>query len=305
MQCMIFAACLVVFFLQNLVSPAQAQSSMGDVSYARLQQKSVHNAYQRKESLLDMLRFHSIRSLELDIHAHKPFHKAEDGDWFVYHHAFDTGSKVEKLSDGLSDIRRYHDENPEHEVITLWLDVKEPFDGGSHNPQSLDSLFERYFADALWSPEDLLARCPSAETLQNAVAGPACTWPTFDDLRGRVLIVLTESPNLAYIENGKSGFQRKAFIAPKISEAGSIAEMPFAVFFNIEFGKVKSSDLTQKIREQGLVSRTWDLNSSKDWTEAVKRGVHHLATNKVNQAKDPWSTTKQGDGSLFAIIPGE
>src|SRR5690606_37557291 len=55
------------------------------VSYAAAVQRSVHNAYERLEPLLDQLVFHRVRSIELDVHSGKEGATAPSGEWLVYH----------------------------------------------------------------------------------------------------------------------------------------------------------------------------------------------------------------------------
>lgn len=283
--------------------PMQAQVASDDQPYHRVQQKSVHNAYQRNETLSEMLNGHGIRSLELDIHSAKRGRPELDGNWYVYHTAFESGSSVDTLSEGLELLRQFHEAHPRHEVITLWMDIKDEFSSPSHTPDALDKVFDEHLDDALFSPSELLENCPAARDLQDTVQADGCSWPDAGTLRGRFMIILTETPNRQYIAQGQEALTRRAFIAPQITKPVDADQQRFAVFFNMEKSVVSNSDSIHKLQNKHLVTRTWDLNDRKSWQMAAGRGVNHLATDKVNTAKDPWATTQKSDGDLFAIIP--
>ncbi|MDF2693646.1 MAG: hypothetical protein K0S65_2029, partial [Labilithrix sp.] len=77
-----------------------------DVPYDRAIQKSVHNAYERDEPLLDQLVYHRVRSLELDVHTRREGASAPARDWFVYHEDYPglRGTTCLQLSDCLGQI---------------------------------------------------------------------------------------------------------------------------------------------------------------------------------------------------------
>merc|ERR1719401_1008296 len=69
-----------------------------------------HNSYERKESIMDQLQYHLIRSLELDIWDSKPGHSDVEGDWFVYHlPLLDTETTCNLLSECLQEFRAWSD----------------------------------------------------------------------------------------------------------------------------------------------------------------------------------------------------
>ncbi len=68
-------------------------------------------------------------------------------------------------------------------------------------------------------PAELLAACPGATTLQEAVTAGECTWPRLEAWRGRVIVMLTggdlgdPSGALASYVGGDAG-ARAAFVRP-------------------------------------------------------------------------------------------
>lgn len=52
------------------------------------------------------------------------------------------------------------------------------------------------------------------------------------------------------------------------------------------------------------MSRSYGLNSDDKWQHAVEHCVHHLATDKVNEKRGPWSRTRNREGWPFELIEG-
>ncbi len=289
----------VLSLLCSLTVPAEDYEAL---PYDRLQQKSVHNAYQRKESLADQLEVYQLRSLELDIFPSKKGKMAPAMDWFVYHSPIDQKSSVNYLSDGLDVLKKFHEEDPNHEVITVFMDIKAPFQNDGHLAEDLDQLLKASLGSILWSPSDLMARCPDSLTLQSSVQKSDCDWPSLQALRGRILFVLTSAPILAYVANGSKAQERSAFIAPQITSLSAIENFPFAVFFNMEKSVALRGDVLRGLHQRNLIGRTWDVNDARTWKALASLPIQHIATDKVNTQKDPWSTTLDADGHVFRVI---
>ncbi|MBL8946342.1 MAG: hypothetical protein JNK45_24465, partial [Myxococcales bacterium] len=161
--------------------------------YDEVRQKSAHNSYQRDEAPFDQLVYHRIRSIELDIHVGKTFEPTEDGVWYVYHtDVVDDATWCVRLGHCLDAVGAFTDAAAAHEVLTLWVDLKDDWDAG-HGPDELDDALQAAFGDALITGPQLLAQagCPDAPSVQAGLLDPACGWPTLEALRGRVLVALT------------------------------------------------------------------------------------------------------------------
>ncbi len=270
--------------------------------YDRWRQKSVHNAYDRRESIHAQLAEHGFRSVELDIHESRLGIGAKARDWWVFHvdlPGFDDSS-CDTLSECLGEIDAFRSEAPQHDVLTLFIDLKDAFGRESHGPRELDALMRAAFpAGSLYEPRDLLARCPEAAGLREAVTGD-CGWPTLGELRGRVLVVLTGgdlcrrgSALRAYLEGTTS--ERAAFVAPELSEACSLktqSRVHGSIFFNL---RGDAHHHAREIAQSGLVSRGYGgglqggINDRTKWREALEAGVQILATDRVDAERDPWT----------------
>jgi hypothetical protein len=255
-----------------------------DLPFNLLKQKSVHNAYQRKESIEDMYNVYGLRSIELDIHSNKLFRPLRAKDWYVYHEWFDLKSNVDTLSEGLrrvADVMR-----EDHDAMTLFVDLKSVFDA-EHTAEDLDQLLSVSLGDKIMRPRDLIERCSGSDRLEEAVR--LCGWPTRSEMRGHVLIILTGASADPYAPNSLIAADRLAFVAPTITKESETIFHSHAVFFNLSKSTVFGSELSERLVQEGKIIRTWDLNSNADWQKALNKPVTHLATNKVNTETDPWA----------------
>ncbi len=290
--CVLFAA----------LTPAHAQPA-----YNELRQKSSHNSYQRSEALLDQLVYHRIRSIELDIHNGKSGWSSVAGNWFVYHTSTDAQTTCHRLSDCLDELRAFHLANPNHEVVTVWVDLKDSFETG-RLPQDLDNRITTHLPSAwLFKPSDVMTGCPGVTSLQAAVTG-ACTWPTHAQLRGRFIFVLTggdvsssTSKLNTYVSNGATATSRVAFIAPDLTSAPGINAKQYAVFFNMESA---NAALATNVHLANFIGRVWNVNDSAAWSRVAPLDVHHIATNKVNYHVDSWAVTHNSLGWPFQCLEG-
>jgi len=283
-------------------APVAASRPDDGLPYDRWHQKSVHNAYDHMDSIGDQLRVHGFRSVEIDIHEGKLGAASIEADWWVYHVAipgFDDSSCA-TLSACLEQIDAYHREVPEHDVLTVFIDVKDELEAAGHRPRELDARVRASLAaGALFEPRDMLRRCPKASSLRDAVAG-SCSWPTLGELRGRVLVVLTggdvcsrDARLSTYL--GEHPDERAAFVAPRISETCDVASQARSgevVFFNLDGDSFHQA---RTIGRAHLVSRGFGggwrggIDDHEQWVDALEAGVNILATDRIDAERDPWT----------------
>ncbi len=271
--------------------------------YNQVRQKSIHNAYQRDESINEQIGAWHVRSLELDLHG-------SGRDWKVYHWLLDPKSSVKSLSAGLALLGRIHRADPGHDAITVFLDMKTPFSGqrrrgrpgpkklrrgavwgGQYTANRLDALIRSHLRKKwLFAPSALRKAAPSATTLQEA-AGTGL-WPTLQELRGQFLFVLT-GPRVRLEHYRAAASDPVAFIAPRVSRADRVDADPEAVFFNFADGNARRR-LGAALFDRGFVTRSYGLNTEQEWDHAVATKIHHLATDMVNDVDHPWASTRHG-----------
>ncbi|MGP2732193.1 Ca2+-dependent phosphoinositide-specific phospholipase C [Serratia bockelmannii] len=265
------------------------------IRYHQVRQKSTHNSYQRTESYPAQALYWRIRSLEIDIHNSNNaagWPQLND-NWYVYHLAvIDQVSSVNTLADALDALLAFHRAVPQHEVVTLWLDLKDDFNAArDQTPESLDRLLaERLGREHIWGPPDLIGDCTD---LQAAIA--AYGWPSLDTLRGKFIVGCTTgdlaSPNSVlnqYVQNGATANQRLAFVTPEITQAQQIDQHACAVMFNLS---AAHTALANAVFTAGFVGRAYGLNDANSWATGWNSRAHHLATNKVNADWDGWART--------------
>lgn len=272
--------------------------------YDQVQQKSSHNSYQRHEALLDQILYHRLRSLELDIHNSKGT-SGSTRDWFVYHSLLDSGTTCHKLSDCLTDIAALDQAVPDHELVTLWIDLKSSFDS-NHQPADLDALLTSILgADALVTPRTLMDACPGATSLIEAVTG-TCAWPALETVRSQYMVVLTggdlsdpQGKLSTYLHGGGNPHDRVAFVAPDLISVGGIGADPDVIFHNMN---VSDRALAVDVFGAGLVGRVWGVNTQIDWSATQGLMAHHIATDKVSYHQDPWAVTHDSVGWPFTCL---
>ena len=300
--------------LERPATELEAEPSADDgpaVPYDRAIQKSVHNAYERAEPLLDQLVYHRVRSLELDIHTRREGANAPSGDWFVYHddNPLMRNTSCARLTDCLGQLAAFHAAVPRHEVVTVFVDLKEPF-GSGHLPEDLDDALAKGLGrENIVAPADVIARCPGASTVRDAVTG-ACAFPTLGALRGKFVIVTTggtycNADSLVARYGGDDPRARLAFVGPNV-DGGCATESydprPDVVFFNMAFAeRARASD----IKSRGLVARVYKggvpggLNTAGDFAAARTSGAVHLATDKASFEQDGWAASHGPRGFPF------
>lgn len=275
--------------------------SDGDLRYDAVRQKSIHNCFQRHEGVLDQFAYWRVRSFEVDIHATKPYAPGLHGDWYVFHERWDASTCVETLSGFLRLLRAARATVPEHEVVTVFLDAKDgfdPSDTAAHSPAALDALLREHVGESIFTPADLLG---SAGSLQEAVAAG---WPLLRELRGRVLFVLTgkEAYLDGYAADDVAARSRVAFVSRRVERKSEIPGPSHVLFYNMDRGHV---GLAADVRAHGLVARAYYIDTREAWRAARAAHCHHIATDKVNSAEDPWSRTAGSGGWPFESLNGE
>lgn len=267
--------------------------------YDAVRQKSSHNAYQRDEAPFDQLVYHRVRSLEFDIHVGKTFAPTASGEWYVYHtDIVDDATWCVRLGHCLEAVAAFTQTAADHEVVTLWIDLKDPWDD-THGPDELDAALRGVFGEALIGPAELLERsgCGDAPSLQAALTDPRCGWPSVDALRGRVLVVLTGADSVLRTYHDESIVQRVALVAPSGVGLGDAGVWPNTAVFNFAAGEVAQAAAHVSA---GHVARVWDCNDASSWDAAVAAGAHHIGTDMVSAHADPWARTHDGAGWPFA-----
>ncbi len=223
----------------------------------------------------------------------------------MYHLAvFDPDTSVDRFSGFLQICRGIQRAMPQHEAMTVFLDIKDPFHktpSASQSAEVLDGLLMGALGgDHIYRPRDLLARDPGAASLQDAVAAQG--WPTLKELRGKFLFVLTGGKDeLATYADSRTANGRVAFLSTVMSRASDVPAEPHIMFYNMNGEKVR---FARNVHEAGLVSRAYYVDTKERWRSAIEHDCHHIATDHVNTRVDRWSRTRQSAGFPFQALQG-
>lgn len=280
--------------------------------YNEVRWLSTHNSYDydgHKPNLWNQLQA-GVRSFEIDIHNGGFWGSAPAGEWDVYHIGGGSGDWCGHLSQCLSHLRSWHDSHPNHDVITVWLDLKDDWDHGTgHTPAWLDWRIDQHLGGLIYSPVRLKQRCGWPFWLQESVEN--CGWPQLGDLRGKFIVVLMgdnhEESNylwdVNYYDpldgslikgNGYWG-NKNCFVGPDIYGSGQTWDHGDAVFFNID--REDNYYGAESVRTTGFVSRMWKITNGSEWDAALTAQAHHIATDDYlmfNPANALWTYSWTG-----------
>ncbi len=201
-------------------------------------QLASHNTYRSERSVRELYQG-GVRGFEFDLHG-----PTADGEWSVYHHAFDRTSNVATLDDALASIAAL----PVDEPLTVFLDFKDA-PATQRDRLVFDRSIRDAFEDRLFTPLDLIVRSPGATTLGAATAQTG--WPTFGELSGSVLVVVTGDID-AY--RGSAGLTAAAFVAARPTSV-TLAD-PHIVIYNAPSTDLSAAEVIAMQQAGGLV-RIW------------------------------------------------
>lgn len=255
-----------------------------------VRQKSAHNAFQKAENIIDMLKYHHVFSIELDIHigdGRTDTSNGVTGDWHVYHNT--TGSTCDTLRRCLKLLRAFHEANPQHEVVTLWI---EPHDGwtttNNHTAYYFDTLLNSELGSSnIYTTYSLKNSCPNVTSggLKTVVTTSHCGWPLLNDLHGKFMIVL-HTDNYQILFDYRTFGTGVAFTAPRTQSVRDITYHPDEIFFNMNYDNANAG-LAWEVYHRGFISRVYGLGldpglDATQYNNVYSWHAHHLATNGIS-----------------------
>jgi hypothetical protein len=240
----------MIFYLVILSTVFSNITFAQDIPYNQAIFKSSHNSYQRNSSLWDQLTLHQFHSLEFDLHRRKWLKKAPQGDLFVYHHLMDLKSEFTHFSEALDIIVNYQKQFSSHKVLTLFLDT-DGFDQ-NHTIDDFNNLLLSKFNDKIFKPTDLKSN-----------------WPTLDELKGKIIFVLTKGDLQDYILSEN----QVAFVATSLRQP-----IKDAVFFNLPFKRLKES---KNVTNPIMVKRVYFIKNEGQFKLAYDENINFLAIDNL------------------------
>ena len=187
----------------------------------------------------------------------------------------------------------FHREQPAHEVITIFFDMEGVGQPG-HTKADLYGLMRKEFGDAIFAPGNLLAACPGAQNLQEAVTKTGCGWPLMDDLKGKIILVVSDGRE----DIKKGGYDLAKDLLFLVNKGGDSSKMHAdlnIVFFNMAGPK----PFIAEVQKAGFVSRSYRLNDKDAYLKAKSLGANHLATDMIDPKLYPWSNIEEQEALGF------
>ncbi len=245
------------------------------IKYDDMGRRACHNCYEKKYAATIGEALDRVKSIEIDFYdqtnVYWPprFQSQMPNDWYVRH--YPTGGNDNNcggnLSHCLGSVKKWSDQNPGHDVITVYLDKKQgwgwPWDRRS--PTDLDTLIDSIFADRIYTPSDLKGSYGSLRA-----AAIFSNWRTLSQLKGKVMFVLTggglgrhNQTQHDYLQ--EVGMNAKMFVAVDLDEQRDITGTPEGftdatagnlVFFNLKQDNFNQSWINS-IRARNYVTRMW------------------------------------------------
>jgi calcium-dependent phosphoinositide phospholipase C len=317
------------------LSSTQPQYPLTSLSYNQIQQKSSHNSFEKAESIFDQLVYHRIRNLDFDINPSKRGRIPLDHDFWVYHWDanYNTWShgylglygtfdftRCATLAGCLRLVKAFHEAIPNHEVVTITLEPRDHYiwadDNLHHNADDLDTLIKDAMGSQnIYRPSDLVAACPGAQTLRNAVTLPNCLWPRLAELRGKFIFVMMNVRGGNYYRNSKEAMNRLAFTlrtgenSPG-EEIGDNDTLFYGVAARDSHYFYQKNLITRSehdnlgtvginVGNPGLRFGVDDSNTARLF---ARSDTNLISTNKINEHSEPFSKTHNNLGFPFRCV---
>lgn len=252
--------------------------SVFDLPYNQVSFKCSHNSYDRDETLVEQLHWDEeepwqggCRGLELDIN------QSDEGNQWSVGHVGGYSSGERQLSQFLNELRAWSIENPNHDVVTLYLDLKEVQDGFADD---IDSYVRTYLDRPIYRPVELMG---SQDTLEKGARYNG--WPTLNALRGKFIIVLSGDAD-AKEEYAHEDPRERLCFADKDFGQNEQPHSQTRVFFNYHLYERDEDDWSYVFETQAprpeSVCRGYVINEEDFWGNALDAGCNLLATDKVS-----------------------
>ena len=280
-----------LFLFLPLLSPGQ------EVKFNNTYRVACHNCYEKKLATDFKTVFNYTKTIELDIWNENfglgliagILGKSLKNDWYVKHKPHQRGNKNTvggSLRDCLLQIKAWGDENPEHDVITIFIDKKQAWNRERGKaPADLDDLLLSVFSkEDIFTPAGLLQ---DKESLKKAAY---INWPPLDALKGKFIFELTDGTvlNRRKVLNEYQKTQKGeavCFISPRISSEKEIYQpkglskeaAQNVVFYNL---KEEHGGLAEKINALECITRVYGSKKRESYDHyesLVNRKVNFVA----------------------------
>jgi len=291
--------------MKNSASP-----TFGDISF-----KASHNSYQRSETISNQLEFDptapyqsGCMAIELDIIRQSKDYKNGEitSGYFKVSHT-QGASAASHLDEWLGYIFGWHNSNPNHLPIVVYIDIKSTEGGYLSFGDRIDQYLTKYFDKSIiYTPGMLYSSKLKGE---GDTYNDLCSfvvqkdWPQIDQMLGKVIFCLTGNSDWKkmYADSSDLLTTRLCF-----SDDDSEYETPPTtgnrVFFNFDTKKKdKWNETIKKYSKNHLITRVYEVNDADLWEKALTCTFSAIATNKIRNHK--WAyVSNEGHPYLKKLI---
>lgn len=240
--------CTAIFFICCIATDTNSRQVLGK-RYNDAYFMATHNSYSGgRRGLLEEQLSLGVRFLELDIHndRYDTLHDFEVGHASPCNGVALGGGNPSsaRLKEWLGILEKWSRQNPRHGPLTVCIDVKDDLTG-THGKQdgnlkSLNEIIQNVFGKRLFKAEQV-----------------GEIWPTVEELRGRILIVLSgdEKSRLKYRQ-----YNQVAFLEYQPGKDDLFLPDSNVHFYAIKAGSNHDISLW---RQCGRIVRMWKFNNPK------------------------------------------
>ncbi|TDW52756.1 calcium-dependent phosphoinositide phospholipase C [Flavobacterium sp. 270] len=284
--------------------------TFGEISF-----KASHNSYERNETISDQLDFDpnepyqsGCMAIELDIiRQSKDYENGEiTSGYFKVSHTLGN-TTAPHLDEWLGYIFGWHNTNPNHLPIVVYIDIKSSEGGYLDFGDRIDQYLTKYFDKSIiYTPGILYSSQPkeNGDTFNDLCSFVVQKgWPQIDQMSGKIIFCLTGNPDWkkTYADSSDLLTNRLCF-----SDNGAEEEAPPTtgnrIFFNFDIKKKdKWNDMIKKYSTNNLITRVYEVNNPDLWEKALTCTFSAIATNKIRNNK--WAyVSNQGHPYLKKLI---
>jgi len=283
-------------YLQKVVSqpPVPAQATR----YDDIGRMACHNCYEPQFAATIGNALDKVKSIEIDFWD-QSFNSwgrpsgSQHGDWYVRHDLRGNANNNNcggALSSCLRAVKAWSDNNRNADVVTVYLDKKQGWSAWNEGRTSwhLDNLINNIFGNRLYRPKDLKGGFASVRSAARNNA-----WKTRDQLKGKVMIVLTGGTTTnhnqtQHIYLNNRGIKANMFVAVDLDDFNDINGTPehfsnatanHLVFYNLKENNFRQNWI-DRIRTRNYVTRMWwsgGNDNGRDICSLLNKNIAHPA----------------------------
>ncbi|MFB3387668.1 Ca2+-dependent phosphoinositide-specific phospholipase C [Flavobacterium sp. LAR06] len=269
-------------------------------SFYKVQMKGSHNSYEdKKPSTVQQLTFNpadpadnGCLCLEFDIWRHsskyKPYIEIKD-DYFTVSH-FTPGKT--KLKHYLDRMIEWHNANPNHLPVIVYLDIKSIGGGYKRFHEEIDTYLQLYFGDdKIYNPGFLMPDKRAGLYDNVRVYG----WKKINTMTGKFLFCLSGNEDWKIRYSNTDPSERRCFSDCDINGTSHLGDIPNIVIFNIKAGDAMKQ--TFESLSYSRLIRVYGAEKKNEWEVLRALGYTVISTDKINGTD--WA--KMSDSSPIKI----